>query len=196
MMLSDTLKNYKIILASASPRRRHLLGEMGFEFDVVSRKIAEVFPLAYNPEQVALHLAELKAAAFSTTELEPDKLLIAADTVVALENRILGKPISRKNAFDTLEQLSGRSHKVITGVCLRTSTGTHSFASSTKVYFKQLDAEEINYYITNFLPFDKAGAYGIQEWIGHVAIEKIEGSYYNVMGLPTHKLYEELMSFI
>ncbi len=195
-MLSDTLKKYKIILASASPRRRHLLREMGFEFDVISRKITEAFPLAYNPEQVALHLAELKAATFSTAELEPDKLLIAADTVVALENRILGKPISRKNAFDTLEQLSGRSHKVITGVCLRTSTEAHSFASATKVYFKQLNTEEINYYITNFLPFDKAGAYGIQEWIGHVAIEKIEGSYYNVMGLPTHKLYEELMSFI
>jgi septum formation protein len=195
-MLTDKLKNYNIILASASPRRRDLLKEMGFDFDVISRKIKETFPLAYNPEQVAIHLAELKATAFSSAELKPDKLLITADTVVSVDNRILGKPISRRNAIDTLEQLSGRSHLVITGVCLRTHEKVHSFAATTKVYFKLLETEEINFYITNFLPFDKAGAYGIQEWIGHVAIERIEGSYFNVMGLPTHKLYEELVNFV
>lgn len=195
-MLNEKLKNYKLILASASPRRKILLEEMGLEFDVITKKIEEVYPGLYSPVEVAKHLSELKASAFNSDELLPNKLIITADTVVAIGNEIIGKPISRKNAVEILMKLSGREHKVITGVCLRTAKKMHSFTASTEVYFKNLTDKEIEFYITNYLPYDKAGAYGIQEWIGHVAIEKIDGSYYNVMGLPTHRLYEELTKFI
>jgi len=195
-MLIDKLKDFQVILASASPRRKLLLDEMGFEFDVKVNKIPEVYPATYSPEEVAMHLCELKASAFSSDELVPNKLIITADTVVAVDDEVIGKPISRKNAIEILMKLSNREHKVITGVCLRTANKMHSFTTNTKVFFKELSDNEINFYITNYLPYDKAGAYGIQEWIGHVAIEKIEGSYYNVMGLPTHRLYEELLLFV
>lgn len=195
-MLNEKLKNYKLILASASPRRKILLEEMGLEFDVITKKIEEVYPSTYSPIEVAKHLSELKASAFSSDELLPNKIIITADTVVAIDDEIIGKPISRVNAVEILKKLSGREHKVITGVCLRSANKMHSFTASTEVYFKNLSDEEIKFYITTYLPYDKAGAYGIQEWIGHVAIEKITGSYYNVMGLPTHKLYEELQFFI
>lgn len=195
-MLNDLLKDYQLILASNSPRRKLLLKDMGLDFEVVGRKIKEVFPPNYNPEQVALHLARAKADAFTSEELKPNKILITADTVVAIDDKILGKPISKANAVETLQSLSGKSHDVITGICLRSSNKMLSFASTTKVYFKELTNSEINYYVTTFLPFDKAGAYGIQEWIGHVAIERIEGSYFSVMGLPTHALYEAMMGFV
>lgn len=195
-MLNDLLKDYQIILASNSPRRKLLIKDMGLNFEVVGRKVKEVFPPNYNPEQVALHLARLKADAFTSEELKPNKILITADTVVAIDDKILGKPISKANAIETLQRLSGRSHEVITGICLRSSNKMLSFASTTKVYFKELTIGEIEYYISTYFPFDKAGAYGIQEWIGHVAIERIEGSYFNVMGLPTHALYEELSNFL
>lgn len=195
-MLNEKLKNYKLILASASPRRKILLEEMGLEFDVITKRIEEVYPGTYSPIEVAKHLSELKASAFSSDELLPNKIIITADTVVAIDDEIIGKPISRVNAVEILRKLSGREHKVITGVCLRSANKMHSFTASTEVYFKNLSDEEIKFYITTYLPYDKAGAYGIQEWIGHVAIEKIIGSYYNVMGLPTHKLYEELTKFI
>ena len=195
-MLNEKLKNYKLILASASPRRKILLEEMGLEFDVITKKIEEVYPGSYSPTEVAKHLSELKASAFNSDDLLPNKIIITADTVVAIDNEIIGKPISRINAVEILMKLSGREHKVITGVCLRSANKMHSFTASTEVYFKNLSDKEIEFYITTYLPYDKAGAYGIQEWIGHVAIEKIKGSYYNVMGLPTHRLYEELTKFI
>lgn len=195
-MLTDKLKDFQVILASASPRRKLLMDEMGFEFDVKAKKIQEIYPGSYSPVEVAKHLCELKASAFNSDELMPNKLIITADTIVAVDDEIIGKPISRNNAIEILTKLSNREHEVITGVCLRTSSKMQSFATSTKVFFKELSESEINYYIDNYLPYDKAGAYGIQEWIGHVAIEKIEGSYYNVMGLPTHRLYEELLMFV
>jgi septum formation protein len=195
-MLSDKLKDFKLILASASPRRKKLMEEMALDFEVITKTVKEIYPKSYSPEEVVLHLCELKSAAFSNSELLPNKLIITSDTVVAIDDEILGKPISRKNAVDILKKLSGREHKVITGVCLRTAVKKHSFTVTTNVFFKELSEAEINFYIINYLPFDKAGAYGIQEWIGHVAIEKIEGSYFNVMGLPTHKLYQELIKFV
>lgn len=194
-MLNDKLKNYKIILASASPRRKKLMEDMGIDFEVHTKKIKEVFPSSYSPIEVAKYLCELKSDAFYDDELLPNKLIITSDTLVAIDDEILGKPMSRKIAEETLIKLSGRKHTVVTGVCLRTANKKSSFTVSTDVFFMKLSPEEIDYYITNFMPFDKAGAYGIQEWLGHIAIEKIEGSYFNVMGLPTHKLYEELLKF-
>ena len=195
-MLNDKLKNYEIVLASASPRRKLLLEEMGIEFAVFTKNVQEVYPESFSPQEVAKHLSELKASAFANDELLPNKLLITADTVVAIGNEILGKPTNEKNAFEMLSKLSDGEHDVITGVCLRTASKTYSFTATTKVFFKELLEAEIDFYISKFKPFDKAGAYGIQEWIGHVAIERIEGSYFNVMGLPTHRLYEELVKFV
>ncbi len=195
-MLNDKLKNYEIVLASASPRRKLLLEEMGIEFNVFIKNVQEVYPESFSPQEVAKHLSELKASAFANDELLPNKLLITADTVVAIGNEILGKPTNEKNAFEMLSKLSDGEHDVITGVCLRTASKTYSFTATTKVFFKELLEAEIDFYISKFKPFDKAGAYGIQEWIGHVAIERIEGSYFNVMGLPTHRLYEELVKFV
>lgn len=195
-MLNDKLKNYRIILASASPRRKKLMEEMGIDFEVQTKKVNEVYPPSYSPCEVAKHLSEVKSQAFHDDELLPNKLIITSDTLVAIDDEILGKPMSRKIAEETLNKLSGRKHKVVTGVCLRTAKKKHTFIVTTDVFFKDLSPEEIDFYITNFMPFDKAGAYGIQEWLGHIAIEKIDGSYFNVMGLPTHKLYEELLKFI
>jgi len=195
-MLNDKLKNYEVILASASPRRKLLLEEMDVEFTVFTKNVQEDYPDSFTAPEVAKHLSEIKASAFADNELLPNKLLITADTVVAIGNEILGKPSDEKDAAEMLRKLSAGEHEVITGVCLRTVKKKYSFTVVTKVFFKELSEAEINYYITKFKPFDKAGAYGIQEWIGHAAIEKIEGSYFNVMGLPTHRLYEELLKFI
>ncbi len=194
-MLIDSLKEKDIILASGSPRRKLLLEEMGISFCVETRSVKENFPEGLNPREVAVFLSRLKSNAFKNNELIPDKLLITADTVVASGNTILGKPTDENDAFNMLKILSGKSHDVITGITLRTAQKERSFFASTTVYFSNLSDELISYYITHYKPYDKAGAYGIQEWIGHVAIERIEGSYFNVMGLPTHKLYTELISF-
>jgi septum formation protein len=195
-MLDQKLRNYKIILASASPRRKQLLEEMGVNFDVSPKHVDEIIPDGLSPKQVAEYLSKLKADAFSETEIGKKTLVITADTVVALKNEILGKPVNREDAIRILKRLSGNSHKVITGVTLKSTSKQRTFSVTTKVVFKELSDEEINFYIDNFKPYDKAGAYGIQEWIGHVAIEKIKGSYFNVMGLPTHRLHEELINFI
>jgi nucleoside triphosphate pyrophosphatase len=195
-MLSSRLLKYNVILASSSPRRKILLEELGIRFTVKTKPVDESYPLDYPVEKIARYVSEIKAAAFRSKEMEPNTLLITADTVVALGSTVLGKPASLDEAKLILQKLSGCRHQVITGVTLRTTTKRHSFSVYTEVYFKKLSVKEINYYVDNFKPLDKAGAYGIQEWIGHVAIEKIEGSYFNVMGLPTHRLYEELIKFI
>ncbi len=195
-MLLDKLKNYDIVLASGSPRRQQLLAEMDIPFRVQTKPVEEVSPQGLSPEETAAWLCRLKSDAFSADDLNENILLITADTVVALDNRILGKPAGDKEAEAMLRALSGKKHAVITGVCLRTREKKAVFTASTDVWFKRLSEEEIHYYITHYKPFDKAGAYGIQEWIGHAAIEKISGSYFNVMGLPTHRLYEELTAFI
>ncbi len=195
-MLLDTLKEYDIVLASGSPRRKQLLKEMGFDFRIETRKVKEHFPEHLSPSEVAVFLSELKSQTFQDDELKDNTLLITADTIVTIKGAILGKPSNKKEASEMLRKLSGTNHKVITGITLRIKDRFYNFFASTKVYFKTLSQEEIDYYIENYKPFDKAGAYGIQEWIGHVAIYKIEGSYFNVMGLPTHRLFDELELFL
>ncbi|MCF6366813.1 MAG: Maf family nucleotide pyrophosphatase [Bacteroidales bacterium] len=193
-MLSN-LKNCKLLLASKSPRRKQLLQDAGFVFEVVnSKETKENIPEDILNEDAAVYLAELKANAYKD-ELKDKHILIASDTIVCLENKILGKPKDYKEAFEMIKSLSGKKHKVITGVSIISINKEVSFSSITYVYFKNISDEEIKFYIENFKPYDKAGAYGIQEWIGLTCIEKIEGSYFNVMGLPVQKLYESLKSF-
>lgn len=182
---------YKIILASASPRRQQLLRDAGFDYEIRLKHVEETYPCDLPAEQVPEYLACLKAKAFEG-ELAADELLITADTVVCLDGRILGKPNGRKEAVEMLRELSGKKHTVVTGVCLTTNERRRSFSSKTDVCFKCLDEAEIVYYVDNYEPFDKAGAYGIQEWIGYIGITGIEGSFYNVMGLPVQRLYEVL----
>ncbi len=195
-MLLNKLKNYDVILASGSPRRLQLLSEMDISFRIQTRDVEEIFPDNLSPESAVTFLCRLKSLAFREEELNENTLLISADTLVTLDNKILGKPDGEKEAAEMLRQLSGKKHEVITGVCLRLREKMKTFTVSSSVYFKVLSEDEINYYIKNYKPMDKAGAYGIQEWIGHAAIQKIEGSYFNIMGLPTHRLYEELSRFL
>jgi len=188
-------KNYQIILASQSPRRQELLKNLGINFVVrTKRGIQENFPAGLHKDEIAVYLADLKSDAFYP-DLRENQLLITADTIVWHEQRVLNKPTDYNDARQMLSSLSGKTHEVITGICLRTKSKKRSFFSSTKVKFKQLKTSEIEFYIRHYKPFDKAGAYGIQEWIGMVAIESIEGSYFNVMGLPTALLYKELGKF-
>jgi septum formation protein len=194
-MLLDKLKQYDVILASGSPRRQQLLAEMDIPFRVLTKPVEEIFPDELSPTDAAAFLCRLKSDAFTEADFGRNTLVITADTVVALENRILGKPENAEEANAMLRELSGERHQVITGVCLRMQEKRTVFTTSTDVWFKVLSEEEIRYYISRYKPFDKAGAYGIQEWIGHAAIQKIDGSYFNVMGLPTHRLYEELNDF-
>jgi septum formation protein len=189
------LLNKKIILASGSPRRQFLLKDLGLNFEVKTKEIEEVYPESLKGKDVALYLAELKANAFAESEIPDETILITADTIVCLDDVILGKPVDYKDAKRMLEQLSGKKHDVISGVCLRSTEKTKCFYAITEVYFKNLNEKEIHHYIEQYKPYDKAGAYGIQEWIGYVGIEKIEGSFYNVMGLPIQRLYEELLRF-
>jgi septum formation protein len=195
-MLKTRLKKYDVVLASASPRRKQLLEEMDIEFSVFPKHVEEIIPRGLNPKEVAEYLSKLKAEAFSANEIKGNTLIITADTVVTLDGKILGKPVNRDDAWNILQSLSNKSHEVITGVTIRSASKQLTFSVTTKVVFKRLSVEEIKFYIDNYKPYDKAGAYGIQEWIGHVAIEKIEGSYFNVMGLPTHRLYIELLRFL
>ncbi len=191
-MLTEKLKKYQIILASASPRRKSLLEGMGFNFKVeLSGECDEEYDSSVPVLQIPEYLAKKKSIAFSR-QLRDDEILVTADTMVFLEDKILGKPKTKEEAFGMLRMLSGKTHKVLTGVYIRTNSGSASFTSTTSVTFKTLTDQEIEYYIENYSPYDKAGAYGAQEWIGYVAINRIEGSYFNVMGLPVHMLYNEL----
>ena len=194
MIFPENIKNYQIILASQSPRRQALLKELKFNFEVQVKEVDEVFPPHLAKEEIAVYLAELKAQAFNS-ELSNNKLVITADTIVWVNNQVLNKPANYQHAFEMLSTLSNNKHTVYTGVCLKTKTKTKTFWASTDVYFAKLDKEEIDYYINTYKPYDKAGSYGIQEWIGYIAIERIEGSYFNVMGLPIQKLYNELKHF-
>lgn len=194
-MLTDDLKKYRIILASRSPRRQELLKMTGLVFEVKARDYDEHYPLDLNGEEIALYVAKQKASSFRD-ELNENEIVITADTIVWCKNKVLGKPADSDDAKRMIEELSGNSHQVITGVALISKYREKVFASSTKVTFEQLSEEEIDYYIKNFKPFDKAGAYGIQEWIGIAACSSIEGSYFNVVGLPVHRLYRELQEFV
>jgi septum formation protein len=179
----------KLILASNSPRRKQILEEAGIRFIVRVQNIPEDFPESMDCREVPSYLASLKAKAFSDLD---DQTIITADTVVLLNGKILGKPSDRSEAFTMLSSLSGKKHEVITGVCIRNKNTNTVFSDVTEVYFNSISDEQINFYLDHYKPYDKAGAYGIQEWIGMVGIEKIAGSYYNVMGLPIHKVYDEL----
>lgn len=194
MLLKDKLKNTKLILASASPRRQKLLRDMGLNFEVQIRDTIESYPDDLRAEQIPLYICRKKADAFVSEELK-NTILITADTIVWLDSEVLSKPVTNSDAEITLGKLSGKKHEVITAVCIKSENKLNTFYSSTDVYFKDLSSDEIKYYIEFYKPFDKAGAYGIQEWIGYTGIYRIEGSYFNVMGLPTQRLYEELMNF-
>ena len=192
MLLKDTLQNYRRILASASPRRRELLAACDLDFVLAEKfECEECFPADLEADKVAEYLSQLKSEAYPYPLNEGD-ILLTADTVVIAEGEILGKPKDNADAERMLKMLSGATHKVVTGVTLRTAQRTLSFSAESLVSFRTLKEEEVAYYIEQYRPLDKAGAYGIQEWIGYVAIERIEGSFYNVMGLPVQRLYVEL----
>ena len=189
----ENLTKYHIILASNSPRRRELLGGLGIPFKVkVLPDIAERYPEELPVEEIAEYIACEKAAAYSQV-MAPDDLVITADTVVIARGEVMGKPVDAADAWRMLQKLSGCSHQVVTGVCLTTRQAQRHFSVTTNVTFKQLSDEEIAYYIEHYRPFDKAGAYGIQEWIGYIGVTGLEGSYFNVMGLPVQRIYTELM---
>lgn len=196
MLFLDRLSGCRLILASHSPRRRELLAGCGLQFTLADNyEVDERYPDDLPADEVAAYLSRLKSESFPR-ELSDGEVLITADTVVLLQDRILGKPSGREGAIGMLRDLSGRNHRVITGVTLRRRDRIETFDSRTEVWFKPLTAEEIRYYVDTFQPYDKAGAYGIQEWIGYVGIERIEGSFYNVMGLPVQKLIARLEKFV
>jgi len=196
MLLHNIIKAKSLILASNSPRRQQLLKGLDVDFEIWSTNHEdESYPDDLPVEQVPTYLAKHKAS-FFTERLSNDTILITCDTVVVCNGKVLGKPIDYADAVAILKQLSGNKHTVITGVCMSTANKSSCFSSFTDVYFRHLTDEEIEYYIERYKPYDKAGAYGIQEWIGYVAIERIEGSYFNVMGLPVQKLHNELLNFI
>ncbi|WP_111707544.1 Maf-like protein [Lutibacter citreus] len=193
-MLSKKLKNKNIILASGSPRRQELLKELDINFIIKVKEINEVYNSSLKEEQITNFLALEKAKLFKTNLKEND-IVITSDTIVWLENSALEKPKNKVEAIKMLSKLSGKTHKVITSVCLLSKDKEKIFFDTTKVTFKNLSNEEIEYYVKKYKPFDKAGAYGVQEWIGYIGVTKLEGSYFNVMGLPVHKVYEELLNF-
>lgn len=186
----------KYILASGSPRRKELLSGLGIEFEVrLLDGIDESYPEGLSGEEIAKHISQQKANAYVPT-MSDDELIITADTIVYLDGKVLGKPKDENKAHTMLRELSGKTHQVITGVTLLTKKCSTTFASVSDVKFANLTDEEIDYYISNYHPTDKAGAYGIQEWIGFVGVERIVGSYFNVMGLPVQRLYTELKKFL
>jgi len=191
MALLENLKGKKIILASKSPRRQELLKGLELDFEIRTKEVDEIYPEELAPERIPEYLAELKAAAF-IDELSDDELLITADTIVILNGKVLEKPQNRDHAIEMVSELSSNTHTVITGVSITTNGETNSLSDATEVTFRKLTRKEIEHYIDTYQPYDKAGSYGVQELIGYIAIEKLEGSFYNVMGLPLHRVYEKL----
>ncbi|MCG8581571.1 MAG: Maf family nucleotide pyrophosphatase [Bacteroidales bacterium] len=190
------MEQQKIILASQSPRRKELLSHLQIPFDVLVKDSGdEIFPDDMPAEEVPVYLAIQKARPYKTDIEKDNVIVITADTIVCCDHHILGKPTDKDEAVNMLQMLSGRQHEVITGVTLTSAQKQQTFTVSTKVFFKELTLDEIHFYIDNYKPFDKAGAYGIQEWIGMIGIERIEGSYFNVVGLPVQRLYTELNKF-
>ena len=192
----ERINQFEIILASASPRRRFLLGELGLKFETRDNHNAdESYPDHLQSEDIPLYLAKQKAHAYASC-IKEKTILITADTIVWLNQEVIGKPRDKEDAIEMLHKLSGKMHYVFTGVCLNSIRKETSFTAESKVFFRNLTAEEISFYVDRFNPVDKAGAYGIQEWIGYIGVERIEGSYFNVMGLPVQKLYSALLRFI
>lgn len=195
MKFFDNLSKYNILLASSSPRRRELLGGLDISYDVVALPdVDESYPVDLTHSEIPTFISRQKAAAY-LSHLTENTLLITADTIVWLEGEVFGKPTDKEDAIRMLKNLSGKTHEVITGVCLTSKDKQRAFHATSQVRFAQLDDEEIYYYVDKYRPFDKAGAYGIQEWIGYIGVEEMSGSYFNVMGLPIHRLYEELKAF-
>lgn len=194
MLIQEKLKPYNIVLVSQSPRRRELLKGLEFEFKCTSVDTDESFPASLKDGEIPMYIAEQKADAY-LPQMADNTLAITADTVVLINGSVLGKPKSRQEAIDMLHTLSGNAHQVITGVCIFTKGKRKTFSVLTDVQFTTLTDAEIEHYIDTYKPFDKAGSYGVQEWIGYVGIEKITGSYFNVMGLPVQRLYKELNQF-
>jgi septum formation protein len=190
----EHLKNKRIILASKSPRRRQLLEGLGIAFEVITHEVDESFPAHLRGEEIALYLAKIKSEAFKQ-ELKDNEIVITADTIVWINNHVLNKPESHSDAVRMLNLLSGNTHQVFTGVCIQSKHHQEVFADSTEVTFRSLTAAEIEFYIAHYSPYDKAGSYGAQDWIGLSAIERLKGSYFNVMGLPTHLVYQMLQKF-
>ena len=190
----DNLKKYHIILASNSPRRRELLSGLGVDYEVRTLPgVDESYPDTLSGEDIPVYISREKAAAYLPS-IAPDELIITADTIVWLDGRVLGKPADEADACRMLRELSGRTHQVITGVTLSTAAFQKSFAVTSEVEFAPLTEEEITYYVDHYRPLDKAGAYGVQEWIGFIGVRRLSGSYFNVMGLPIQRLYQELKS--
>lgn len=189
----DNLSKYHIILASGSPRRQQFLKDLGLAFEIRLKEIEEVFPETLKAQEITDYLSKLKAQAFKN-QIATNEILITSDTIVWLENKAIGKPKDADDAFKILRNLSGKTHEVITSVCFTTKDTSEIINDITKVTFSELSDEAIWYYIKEYKPFDKAGAYGIQEWIGLIGISKIEGSYTNVVGLPTEKVYQYLFN--
>ena len=189
----DNLKKYKVILASNSPRRKELLAGLGVDYEVRTLPdVDESYPETLQGADIPLYIAKEKADAY-VAMMQPGELMITADTIVWLDGKVLGKPRDREDALQMLRTMSGRTHEVFTGVCITTTDWQRSFTAQTEVRFATLSEEEIAYYVDNFQPMDKAGAYGVQEWIGFIGVENISGSYYNIMCLPSQKLYRELL---
>ncbi|WP_339895120.1 Maf-like protein [uncultured Algibacter sp.] len=190
-MLNEKLKKHRIILASGSPRRQAFFKNLGLDFEIQLKPVKEEYPPRLTHFEISNYLAQLKALPFKK-ELLPNDILITSDTIVWNDNTALGKPRNENEAFSILKSLSNKTHEVITSVCFTTTNFEKTLYNITKVTFKDLSDEEINFYIKTHKPFDKAGAYGIQEWIGQIGVTKIEGSYFNVMGLPVHLVYKTL----
>ena len=191
-MLKERLKNYNLILASASPRRQQFFKDLDLDFEIQLKPVIEEYPKSLRHFEISDYLAQLKSLPFKET-LQDQDILVTSDTIVWHNEHAIGKPRDKAEAFQIIKNLSGATHEVITSVCFTTKTTQKTVSAITKVTFKGLQDLEIQYYLDHFKPYDKAGAYGIQDWIGYVAITKIEGSYYNVMGLPVHLVYETLM---
>ena len=194
-MLNEKLKNYSIILASGSPRRQQFFKELDIHVDIRLKPVKEEYPQRLSHFEISDYLAQLKALPFQN-ELKDNDILITSDTIVWHNNKALGKPRDSAEAFQMIKSLSNATHEVITSVCFTSKTFQKTVNSTTKVTFKAFTDDEINYYINTCKPFDKAGAYGIQEWIGQIGVTKIEGSYFNVMGLPTHLVYKTLNDMV
>lgn len=195
-MNQEILQHYNLLLGSKSPRRQELLKALGLHYSLVEFDVDEIYPPHLQGSEIARFLCELKADAYKAELLPLDSILVTADTIVWLDGKYIGKPSSREDAIEMLKQLSGKQHSVFSGICLKSSTRKTVFHAHTFVNFRELKQEEIEYYVDHFKPFDKAGSYGIQDWIGYIGITGIEGCYYNVMGFPVQMFYGELEKFI
>ncbi len=195
-MKQEILRHYNLLLGSKSPRRQELLKALGLHYSLAEIEVEEVYPSHLQGADIARYLCELKADAYDSAHMPADSILVTADTIVWLDGKYIGKPAGRAEAIEMLTQLSGKQHSVYSGICLKSSTRKALFHSHTLVTFRELGMDEIEYYVTHHKPYDKAGSYGIQDWIGYIGVTGIEGCYYNVMGFPVQLFYEQLTRFI